>query len=86
MGEIKGHPPVKLIVGMFTAQPELFDVAEERLNAKFGLIDYESEALPFDTTTWGDMLLAKLRRSEEPLNPGIAKRQPCSQKRKPLLD
>jgi len=75
MGESKGHPPVKLIVGMFTAQPELFDVAEARLSAEFGPTDYESEVLPFDTTTYyaaefGENLHRKFVSFAELIEPG----------------
>jgi len=75
MGESKGHPPVKLIVGMFTAQPELFGVAEDRLSAEFGPIDYESEVLSFDTTTYyaaefGENLCRKFVSFAELIDPG----------------
>lgn len=75
MGEIKRHPLVKLIVGMFTAKPELFDIAEDRLSEEFGPIDFESELLPFDTTTYyaaefGESLRRKFVSFAELIDPG----------------
>jgi hypothetical protein len=52
MGAIKEPKPVKLIVGMFTQEPRLFDVAQERLSERFGPVDYESQLLPFDHTRY----------------------------------
>jgi len=46
--------PVKLIVGMLTAEPVLFDAARDALTAIYGPADYESETLPFDHTTYYD--------------------------------
>jgi hypothetical protein len=52
MGAIKEPQPVKLIIGMFTQEPHLFDVAQERLSERFGPVDYESQLLPFDHTRY----------------------------------
>lgn len=52
MGKIKEPLPVKLIASMFTARGELLEEAKVRLSQEFGPIDYESEVLPFDHTTY----------------------------------
>ncbi|MFQ5812312.1 MAG: DUF4416 family protein [Anaerolineae bacterium] len=52
MGKIKEPLPVKLIASMFTASGELLEEAQGKLSQKFGPIDYESELLPFDHTTY----------------------------------
>lgn len=52
MGKIKGHPPVKLIVGMITSDEKLFDISETMLSDNFGSIDFRSEILPFDYTDY----------------------------------
>ncbi len=52
MGKIKGHPPVKLIVGMITSDEKLFNIAESMLSDKFGSIDFYSEILAFDYTDY----------------------------------
>ena len=52
MGQIKTHPPVKLIVGMITADISLFTSAGQKLNEQFGEIDFHSEVMPFDYTDY----------------------------------
>jgi hypothetical protein len=52
MGKVKEPLPVKLIAGMFAASGELLEEAQVRLSQEFGPIDYESELLPFDHTTY----------------------------------
>jgi hypothetical protein len=52
MGKIKEPLPVKLIASIFTATGELLEEAGGRLSQEFGPIDYESELLPFDHTTY----------------------------------
>ncbi|MGB9597059.1 MAG: DUF4416 family protein, partial [Candidatus Poribacteria bacterium] len=59
MGEIKKHPPVKLIVGMITANPSLFLSAEELLSQEFGNIDFASEVLNFDYTNYYEKEMGK---------------------------
>lgn len=54
MGTAREPPPVKLIVGMITAEPALFDAARDALTATYGPADYESQVLPFDQTTYYD--------------------------------
>jgi hypothetical protein len=54
MGTIRDPQPVKLIVGMFTTEPDLFDTALDALAEAYGPADYESETLPFDQTTYYD--------------------------------
>jgi len=52
MGAIKEPKPVKLIVSMFTGDETLLAVARGALVNRFGPIDYESELLPFDHTSY----------------------------------
>ena len=52
MGEIKKHPPVKLIVGMIAVDASLFAPVEESLFQKFGSIDFRSDVIPFDYTDY----------------------------------
>ena len=52
MGQIKIPPPVKLIVGIISAFPELFKEAEKELNHKLGLVDYCSPIFPFMHTDY----------------------------------
>ncbi len=54
MGTACAPPPVKLVVGMLTAEPALFDVARVALVATYGPADHESTTLPFDQTTYYD--------------------------------
>ena len=54
MGPAREPQPIKLIVGMFTAELPLFDTAQDALAATYGPADYESETLPFDQTTYYD--------------------------------
>ncbi|MBC7234192.1 MAG: DUF4416 family protein [Chloroflexi bacterium] len=52
MGKIKEPPPVKLIASIFTADETLLAVARGALANRFGPIDYQSELLPFNHTTY----------------------------------
>lgn len=75
MGKIKGPLPVKLIASMFTARGELLEEAKVRLSQEFGPIDYESEVLPFDHTTYyaaefGENLKRRFVAFAELLHPG----------------
>lgn len=75
MGKIKGPLPVKLIASMFTASRELLEEAKVRLSQEFGPIDYESEVLPFDHTTYyaaefGENLKRRFVAFAELLHPG----------------
>ena len=62
MGLAKEHRPVKLFVGMFTAEKRLFDAARRELAGAYGAVDHVSAVWPFDFTTYyagefGDNLL-----------------------------
>jgi hypothetical protein len=75
MGRIKEPLPVKLIASMFTASGELLEEAKVRLSQGFGPIDYESELLPFDHTTYyaaefGEDLKRRFVAFEELVHPG----------------
>jgi len=52
MGKVREPLPVKLVASMFTGQRELLEEAKARLSEEFGPIDYQSELLPFDHTTY----------------------------------
>jgi len=52
MGEIRGHPPVKLVVGMIAADASLFSSALVSLSQKFGPVDFQSDCFPFDYTDY----------------------------------
>ena len=52
MGKVEKPLPVKLIASVFTARLELLEEVKVRLSQEFGPIDYESELLPFDHTTY----------------------------------
>ena len=65
MGKIREPRPVKLIVSLFTGDQTLLAVARGALANHFGRIDYESEILPFDHTSYysrefGDHLLRQV--------------------------
>lgn len=74
MGEIKKHPPVKLITGMITADANLFSSVEIPLSRKFGPVDFRSDAMPFDYTHYyakemGEHLLRKFLSFERLIQP-----------------
>ena len=54
MGAIKEIIPAKLIAGFIFGQERLFQNAKSRLRKKFGLIDFESDTLPFTHTQYYD--------------------------------
>ena len=54
MGQIKMYSPVKLIVGMITADVSLFTSAGQKLSEQFGEIDLHSAVIPFDYTDYYD--------------------------------
>jgi len=57
MGEPRLPVAAKLFCGMLTARPPMFDAATQELESLFGPIDYASEVLPFDQTTYYDQEL-----------------------------
>jgi len=74
MGEIRKHPPVKLIVGMIGIDENIFSSAEESLSAKFGIIDFQSDIYPFIYTNYyikemGTNLLRKFIAFERLIQP-----------------
>jgi len=75
MGKIKEPLPVKLIASIFTASGELLEEAKVRLVQEFGPVDYESELLSFDHTTYyaaefGENLKRRFVAFEEFVHPG----------------
>ena len=54
MGEIRQTPPVKLLLPMFSADPDLFQRAEEVMITRYGPTDYASAPLPFNYTHYYD--------------------------------
>jgi hypothetical protein len=74
MGNIKNHPPVKLIVGMIATDVELFSSAENILSQKFGDVDFNSEVIQFVYTDYytkemGENLLRKFITFERLIKP-----------------
>ena len=59
MGQIRSHPPVKLIVGIITAVPDLLPEVHQRLAERFGGVDFASDLLPFDYTTYYEAEMGK---------------------------
>jgi len=63
MGKIKKPVPVKLIVGMLSAEEALFEKVEEKLSQKFGPVDFGSPVLSFRYTDYYEKEMGKgLRR------------------------
>lgn len=52
MGIIKEPEPVKLIIGIISNNIRLFDKASDELEKMFGAIDFKSQVLAFDKTTY----------------------------------
>lgn len=52
VGEIHNPRPVKLIIGMISADLKIFAKAQKFLIKKFGRIDNESQIFPFDKTNY----------------------------------
>ena len=74
MGEIKEHPPVKLIMGMIAADEGLFQPVEASLSRQFGRVDFQSHIMPFDYTDYyvremGPNLLRKFIGFEKLIQP-----------------
>ena len=74
MGLAKEHRPVKLIVGMFTAQEGLFETARMELSQSYGSVDHLSPVWPFDFTDYyaeefGQNLLRQLLSFAELMDP-----------------
>jgi hypothetical protein len=59
MGQIRSHSPVKLIVGIIAAVPDLLAVVHQRLGGRFGRVDFASDLLPFDYTTYYETEMGK---------------------------
>ena len=59
MGQIRSHPPVKLIVGIIMAIPDLLTVVHQRLSEQFGRVDFASDLLPFDYTNYYEAEMGK---------------------------
>jgi hypothetical protein len=64
VGKAKEPRPVKLIVSMFSGDETLLAVAKGALVTRYGTIDYESELLPFDHTSY----------YEQEFGPGLVRR------------
>lgn len=74
MGLAREHRPVKLIVGMFTAQETLFDTARHELSQAYGPVDRVSPVWPFDFTSYyadefGEHLLRQFVTFSELIDP-----------------
>jgi hypothetical protein len=67
--------PVKLLVGLLSADPALFTTAATQLQQWYGLVDLESESFPWNTTDYyreemGENLLRRFISFERLLSPG----------------
>ena len=74
MGEVKKHPPVKLIMGIIAADANLFPSVESLLSQKFGRVDFLSDVMPFDYTDYyikemGTNLMRKFMSFEKLIQP-----------------
>ena len=75
MGQAKPPQPVKLIVSAFTSSDALLQQAKDALAAEWGAIDFESELLPFDHTSYyesefGTGLVRRIWAFERLIHPG----------------
>jgi hypothetical protein len=52
MGQIKRHPPVKLIIRFIFKEEKILEQAEALLKRHFGKIDFQSQPLPFTHTAY----------------------------------
>jgi hypothetical protein len=52
MGKIRAPIPVKLFVGMLSAEPVLFDACADILSRTYGTIDHHSDVLPWSDTDY----------------------------------
>jgi len=52
MGQARGHPPVKLIIGFIFGEEKILNKAKVILGKQFGGIDFESQTLPFEHTDY----------------------------------
>jgi hypothetical protein len=59
MGQVKKHPPVKLIMGFIFKDQNLLNNAKNILEKQFGKIDFESETVPFRHTDYYEKEFAK---------------------------
>lgn len=79
MAEPAPPPPVKLICGMLSADPALFDEALASLAPEFGPADVLSDLMDFDLTDYyepqmGDRLYRRFAGFERPVLPGVLAR------------
>ena len=75
MGRIKIPSPVKLICGLLAGDLEWLNRAKQVLIGKFGPIDHESEAIPFNFTAYyqkelGPDIIREYISFEELIDPG----------------
>ncbi|MFH2011375.1 MAG: DUF4416 family protein [Pseudomonadota bacterium] len=59
MSKPKAHEPVKLVVSVFSQTQELITEATKELSKKFGSIDFISEVLPFESTSYYEKEMGK---------------------------
>ncbi len=52
MGKLKPPQPVRLVVGIILASPELVQNTKKHLQAAFGEVDMQSETIPFTHTSY----------------------------------
>lgn len=59
MGYISRPKPVNLIIGVLTGIPEVLGLTEKTLEEYFGLIDLQSDILPFNFTDYYNVEMGK---------------------------
>ena len=75
MGTAREPPPARLIVGMLATCREWFERTEAPFQERFGPIDYRSDVLPFDYTSYyqpefGNQLLRRFVSFQRLIDPG----------------
>ena len=59
MGTLREQPPVKAIIGVLTSEPPILPTVYQQLTDQLGPIDYTSELLPFNSTTYYEAEMGK---------------------------
>jgi hypothetical protein len=70
MGKAAVARPVKLIVSAFASTDALLQQARQRLAAAYGLVDVESDLLPFAHTSYYDAEFTDMPDTGDPPDPG----------------
>ncbi|MHC4337369.1 MAG: DUF4416 family protein [Planctomycetota bacterium] len=76
MWKLKAPKPAKLIIGILAADRQCLHAAVEAIDAKFGKVDLESDAWPFDKTDYykdetGENILRQFVSTERLIAPAL---------------